>query len=427
VCALLLAPTARAGDTERVSVDGIGVEGDDTSSDPEISASGRFVVFESDATNLAPTVGPTNSFQDVFVHDRKTGETARVSVDSQGLEGNAGSDSPSISANGRFVAFASDATNLAPTPGLTNLFRDVFVHDRKRGETTRASVDAAGVEGDAASSSPAISADGRYVAFESDAASLVPSDTNDMTDVFVHDRKTGETTRVSRASPTVAATARGSFGTPQPNGPSSNPVVSANGRYVAFESLATNLVPGLGQNAFRDVFVHDRKTGETRRVSVDSAGAEGDEPSANPSISANGRYVAFESLATNLVPGDEEGLHVFVHDRKTGETTLVSLAPECAAMAVACSSPDISASGRYVAYQARDGNVGGDSDVFVYDRKTGETALGSVNGAGVEANDQSFSPELSASGRYVVFSSVADNLVPFDTNMVRDVFVHDRK
>jgi len=214
----------------------------------------------------------------------------RVSVASGGTQGNGDSGCPSISADGRYVAFQSYASNLVP--GDTNEVGDVFVHDRLTGQTTRVSVASDGTEGNDYSRRPSISADGRYVAFASLASNLVPGDTNGTWDVFVHDRLTGQTTRVSVAS-----------GGAQGNSGSWCPSISADGRYVAFQSYASNLVPG-DTNGVLDVFVHDRLTGQTTRVSVASDGTQGDSYSFGSSISADGRYVAFSSLASNLVPGD---------------------------------------------------------------------------------------------------------------------------
>jgi Tol biopolymer transport system component len=237
------------------------------------------------------------------VHDRLTGQTTRVSVASDGAQGNGDSECPSISADGRYVAFASLASNLVP--GDTNGRMDIFVHDRLTGQTTRVSVASDGTEGNGDSGFPSISADGRYVAFASLASNLVPGDTNGTWDVFVHDRLTGQTTRVSVAS-----------GGAQGNGDSRFPSISADGRYVAFQSYASNLVPG-DTNGVLDVFVHDRLTGQTTRVSVASDGTQGDSYSFGSSISADGRYVAFASYASNLVPGDTNGwADVFVAMRQ---------------------------------------------------------------------------------------------------------------
>jgi Tol biopolymer transport system component len=255
------------------------------------------VAFQSTASNLVS--GDTNGKYDIFVHDRQTGATTRVSVSSNGSEGNSNSYSPSISSDGSYVAFDSNASNLVP--GDTNENYDIFVHERQTGATSRVSVGSDGSEGNGRSSNPSISADGRYVAFNSDAGNLVPVDTNGDYDVFVHDRQTGATSRVSVSSD-------GSEG----NSYSLFPVISADGRYVAFASNAGNLVPG-DTNGIYDIFVHDRQTGATSRVSVSSDGSEGNDSSARPSISADGRYAVFSSVAGNLVSGDTNGFEdVFV-------------------------------------------------------------------------------------------------------------------
>jgi Tol biopolymer transport system component len=399
---------------QRVSVASDGTEGNDDSWWPSMSADGRYVAFQSRASNLVP--GDTNGTWDVFVHDRMTGQTTRVSVASDGTEGNGVSGLPSISADGRYVAFVSAASNLVP--GDTNGKFDVFVHDRVTGQTTRVSVASDGTEGNDDSWWPSISADGRYVAFSSLASNLVPGDTNGTWDVFVHDRLTGQTTRVSVASD----------GTQGNNG-SGDPSISADGRYVAFSSLASNLVPG-DTNGTWDVFVHDRLTGQTTRVSVASDGTEGNGVSRRPpSISADGRYVAFYSEASNLVPGDtNELVDVFVHDRLTGQTTRVSVASDGTQGNSYSQWPSISADGRYVAFMSWASNlVPGDTnevqDIFVHDRMTGQTTRVSVASDGTEGNGDSWLPSISADGRYVAFASEASNLVSGDTNGKRDIFV----
>jgi outer membrane protein assembly factor BamB/pimeloyl-ACP methyl ester carboxylesterase len=346
---------------QRVSVASDGSEGNNSSSSPSISADGRYVAFSSAASNLVP--GDTNGVPDVFVHDRTTGQTTRVSVASDGSEGNSSSSSPSISADGRYVAFSSAASNLVP--GDTNYVTDIFVHDRTTGQTTRVSVTSGGRQANYESSNPFISADGRYVTFYSDASNLVPEDTNETPDIFVHDRTTEETTRVSVASDGSQANDLGYYPF------TVYPSISSDGRYVVFSSEASNLVPG-DTNGQGDIFVHDRATGQTTRISVASDGSQANNGSDSPlSISSDGRYVAFGSYASNLVPGDtNNGTDVFVHDRMTGKTTRVSVASD-----------------------------------------------------GAEANDQSYYPSISADGRYVTFTSAASNLVSGDTNGAWDIFV----
>jgi Tol biopolymer transport system component len=287
----------RTGEATLVSVSSSGAEANGRSDSPSISADGRFVAFRSSATNLV--AGDTSSLRDVFVHDLATGKTRRVSVSSSGAEANDESATPSISADGRLVAFESDASNLVR--GDTNRSRDVFVHNLRTGKTRRVSVSSCGRQGNGRSREPAISADGRFVAFDSRARNLVPGDTNHASDIFVHNLRTGKTRRVSVSS-------RGR----QANKPSgavyhddrNRPIsISAHGHLVAFNSHATNLVRHDTNHRF-DIFVHDLRTGKTKRVSVGSRGGQGNRNSGAVSISADGRFVAFDSAASNLVRGD---------------------------------------------------------------------------------------------------------------------------
>ena len=333
---MMLAPlVTHAQTTTRVSVDDLGVEGNLPSGSSSISADGRFVAFNSLATNLV--VGDTNNTWDVFVHDRQTGVTQLVSVDSAGGQANDISASPSISADGRFVSFISNATNLVA--GDTNNAADIFVHDRQTGVTQRVSVDSLGGEANDLSDTHSISADGRLVAFETLATNLVTGDSNGGFDIFVHDRQTGVTTRVSVDSKGIEA-----------NDSSINPAISADGRFVVFRSDATNLVAG-DTNNVRDVFVHDRQTGAMTRVNVDSLGNESVDLGFStfdvPSISADGRFVTFASKASNLVGGDTNDWEdVFVHDLQTGATTRVSVNSEGVEANAWSLNSSISADGR---------------------------------------------------------------------------------
>ena len=415
-------PAPTAGTTTRVSVASDGTQANDFSDDSAISANGRFVAFDSPATNLVSD--DTNGVPDVFVHDRKTGQTTRVSVASDGTQGDCNSDFASLSATGRYVAFDSCASNLVS--GDSNGFVDTFVHDRQTGQTTLVSVASDGTQGnDSSSSHVSISANGRYVAFQSFASNLVSGDTNNTLDVFVHDRKTGRTTLVSVASD----------GT-QGNGLSAHPSLSANGRYVAFASSASNLAEGGDTNGAEDVFVHDRKTGRTTLVSVASDGTQGNGESAFPSISDTGRYVAFFSSASNLVSGDTNFTSdIFVHDRQTGQTTRVSVASDGTQANEGSGLLSISDTGRFVAFESIASNLvstdtNNSQDIFVHDRKTGQTTRVTVASDGTQANGGSFDPypfSISANGRFVAFSSDATNLVSGDTNGVTDIFVHDRQ
>jgi Tol biopolymer transport system component len=438
VAALAGAATAAPGLTELVSVRSNGKQGDGISgraSAPSTSANGVIVAFDSSATNLVG--GDTNGAVDVFVRDRSSGSTERVSVSSKGKQANSSSTGPAVSGDGRFVAFASSATNLVS--GDTNGRIDIFVHDRLTGETTRASVAADGTQGDNNSiGTAAISADGRFVAFASDASNLVPEPAFGR-QVYVKDLVTGAIERVSvdkHGNP-----AQG-FTTP--------PAISGDGRFVAFASGASNLVPR-DTNAALDVFVHDRETGATERVSVDSAGGEGDGSSFIPDLNGDGRFVTFASEATNLVPGDTNGFRdVFVHDLLTGATERVSVdsaGGEANGQSIGpgirgglAFGSRISADGRLVAFDSIATNLVPDDtntcgpfytdvpgqcpDVFVHDRLTGETVRVSVDSAGQQADGASTDPDISADGSTVAFFSAATNLVAEDTNGFPDIFVH---
>ena len=413
---LLLSHSAIAGITERVSISSAGTQGNYNSYESTISADGRYVAFYSYANNLV--AGDTNNEYDVFVRDQITGTTERISISTAGVEGNGSSNTPSISADGRYVAFQSTANNLVA--GDANGFADIFVRDRETGTTERVSVSSAGVQGNNSSTSPSISEDGRYVAFQSTANNLVSGDANGFADIFVRDRETGATERVSVSTAGLEG-----------NSYSAYPSISADGRYVAFQSSANNIVSE-DANGFADIFVRDRETGTTERVSVSSSGVEGNSTSSAPSISEDGRYVAFYANANNLVSGDTNSAgDIFVKDRETGTTERVSVSSAGVEGNSDSYSPSISADGRYVAFYSIANNlVSGDTnsagDIFVKDRETGTTERVSVSSAGAQGNGSSYNPSISTDGRYIAFYSGANTLVSGDTNSVYDVFVRDR-
>ena len=415
---------SETGVTTRVSVASDGSQSNDLSDSPSISADGRFVAFRSNATNLVG--GDTNHEQDVFVHNRATGQTELVSVASDGAQGNDWSASPSISADGRYVAFVSSATNLVSKD--TNGTKDIFIRDQQTGATTRTSVAWGGLQSNGPSDSPSISADGRFVAFKSNATNLVSEDTNDYADIFIRDQQTGSVKLISVSDSGWQADAD-----------SYQPVISANGRFVAFYTVADNLGAGGGIRAFPDIFVRDWQGETTTCISLALDGSLADAGSSLPSISADGRFVAFESSASNLVSGDTNGYKsdVFVHDRATGKTELVSVASDGTQASTGAGVPSISADGTFVSFVSGASNlVEGDtnerSDIFV--RFRGEmlplgpdsTTIVSVASNRSQGNGDSVLPSLSADGRFVAFVSEADNLVSEDTNGHRDVFVTDR-
>jgi Tol biopolymer transport system component len=341
----------------------------------------------------------------------------RASVTSAGLEADLGSVAAAISADGAVVAFASSARNLVE--GDRNDKSDVFVHNRISGRTSRVSVASDGTEADLWSYNPSISADGRLVVFESDATNLVPGDTNGFTDVFLHDRSTGRTQRVGTGSQGQQADL-----------PCFSPVISADGSTVAWQSYATTLVAGsvLG---LQHIYTRDLASGKTTRASVTPGGAPGNGSCFTPSLSGDGRFVAFSSHATNLVAGDFNGAQdIFVYDRVLGTTRIASVSSSGVQAASTSVSAALSGDGRFVAFVSWAKNlVPGDTndhtDVFVHDRVTGAIVRASVSTLGVQGEDHSAAPRLSWDGGIVVFASHSATLVEGDTNGQQDIFQRD--
>jgi Tol biopolymer transport system component len=355
------------GTTECVSVDSGGIPRvAGVYMGMSISSSGRYVVFYSQANDLVP--GDTNNVADIFMRDRLNGTTERISIGSTGVEANGESVFPCVTNDGRFVVFTSAASNLVA--GDTNAAWDIFLRDRQAGTTERVSISSASIQGNGMASAPTISADGRLVVFTSLASNLVSADTNGRWDSFVRDRQTGTTERVSVASD-------GTEG----DGDSASAVISANGQFVALSSNATNLVPG-DANGCGDIFVRDLQQDTTERVSVAPGTANADAYSGWPCISDDGRYVGFASAATNLIPGLTTPTGgVFVHDRLTGSTEIVSTLTGGALPNAFSHTPSISSCGRFVAFRSEatdlvPGDTNGHGDIFIHDRfATGFTSL----------------------------------------------------
>src|SRR5262245_36191 len=416
--ALLFVAPARGvtAETSRVSVSSSDVEGDNDSFAPiSMSATGRFIAFESSASNLVPN--DLGGHLDVFVRDKVNGATIRVSVNSAEKQGNELSQSPSISANGRFVAFESDATNLVKDD--TNHQTDIFVHDRKTGKTTRVDVKSNGNQARGGFSlEPAISGDGRFVAFYSEAKNLVNGDTNGAGDIFVRDRVAHTTRRVSIRS----------NGNQVALGATFEPGISADGRFVVFASNAPNLVPNDG-NGDQDIFLHTLRSGKIVRVSVSSSEAEGHGLSDRPALSADGRFVVFESGAEDLAGTDSNGQDdVFVRDRQNGTTEIVSISTASVASDGLSRFARVSADGRYVTFMsdattfvAEDTDP--ERDIYMRDRTLDTTTLVSVNDLGARGDGASHFGAISADGRFVAFGSAAQNLVSNDLNGVEDIFL----
>jgi len=390
-----------------------GTQANSDSYEPAVSADGRWVVYRSDASNLV--AGDTNGSYDVFVWDRVSEVTQRVSVASDGTQADYDSWGPAISADGRWVTYYSSASNLVA--GDTNGSYDVFVWDRVSGVTQRVSVASDGTQANYDSRGPSISADGRWVTYLSYASNLVAGDTNDRGGVFVWDRVSGTTQRVSVASDGTQA-----------NSDSWDPSISADGRWVTYGSWASNLVAS-DSNEQPDVFVWDRVSGATQRVSVASDGTQAYSGSYDPAISADGRWVTYLSYASNLVAGDTNGDYdVFVWDRVSGVTERVSVGSDGTQANSKSWNPAISADGRWVTYYSYASNLvagdtNGDYDVFVWDRVSGVTQRVSMASDGAQANYGSYAPAVSADGRWVTYESDAPNLVAGDTNGSVDVFL----
>ena len=416
--ASMATPALAAPNTRRMSVSGNGAQSNGNSTFSAVSQDGRYVAFDSNATNLIGL--DTNATSDIFVRDRKTGQTKRVSVRSNGTQGNGPSQIPDISGSGRFVTFMSSASNLVP--GDTNGTTDIFVRDRKKDKTIRVSTRSNGDQANGPSLYPKISADGRFVVFESSASNLAPGDGNGTTDIFVKDRKTGKTRRVNLRSNGTQANSSSNFAD-----------ISPNGRYVTFTSSATNLVSG-DTNGTQDVFLHDRNNGNTKRSSVGAAG-QGNGSSSLSSVSNKGQ-VAFASTSTNLVGGDTNAtLDVFVRNTPGNNTKRVSISSagvQANGQSPTNWRPQISSSGRYVAFESFASNlVGNDtnatSDIFVRDRKQNKTRRVSVRFDGSQANGLSALPDITNDGKFVTFVSQATNLIAGDTNALLDIFLRSTR
>ncbi len=435
--AAAISPAVQTVRTARVSVDSRELQGNDISgrsARPALNADGTVIAFDSIADNLV--TGDTNQSDDVFVRNRTTGRTHRVSVSSTGVQANGTSSRPDVSNDGRYVVFDSSASNLVP--GDTNNRTDVFMHDRMTGETTLVSQSSSGQQGNDSSFSPVISGNGHLVAFTTNATNLTRRPTNGA--IVIRNLLTGRTSI-------------GSFRLDGTAAPAASPSLSANGRYLAFASFVPDVVAGDTNDAF-DVFVRDRRLGITTRVSVDSEGAEAQGGgSFEPSLSADGHEVAFASEATNLVADDTNGVQdIFAHDMSNGTTQRVSVASDGSQAdgqsdgpgirGGSTFGPDISADGTKVAFDsiatnlvADDSNIctyspGGQSfpepgecpDVFVRDLSVGTTVRVSVSTAGAQEDDASTDPAISANGLRVAFFSAAA-FVTDDTNTCQPFFL----
>lgn len=426
---LVLSGTAAAlpapGFTELISVSSTGIQGDQDSQSPSISADGRFVAFVSLAENLVS--GDTNTAPDVFVRDRLLETTERVSVSSSGRQGDGPSGllnlmgGPSISGDGRFVAFSSEATNLVR--GDRNNTADVFVRDRLTGQTTRVSVATGGAEANAGGTEPDISRDGRFVAFLSNADNIVP-DNNFTADVFVHDRQTGVTERISEAPDGSDANSQSLFA----------PRLSAEGRFVYFSSFASNLVAGDPDNQDVDAYLFDRQTQTMTAITSDRPSSQVLNHGTAGGISGDGRYLTFTTQDITFITPDTNGFFedAWLVDRQTGDEVLVGVNDAGQQGDDSNFAGDVSDDGRFVTFVSRSTNLGGPTNfrenVYVRDRMAGTTRLASVASDGAEGDLDSIEPALTPDGLVVAFASRSSTFVPESQSFFAyDVFVRDAR
>lgn len=417
--------------TQRVSLDSSGKEAVGSSLNPNLSGDGRHLGFQS----TAPLDALASGFTDVYVRDRLNGTTTLVSFGQGGVAANSFSTDAHLSSDGRFVVFASSASNLIAND--TNGFDDIFLADRDPDQNgvfdegnldlVRVSLGVGAVEPNAPCSSPTISGDGRWVCFASLATNLIPGDSNGFSDVFAWDRVTGD----------LALLSLDDLGQ-QGNGPSSLSAISSDGRFVAFESLATNLVSFDG-NGVRDVFVRDRDPDQngvfdepgatTALISVSTLGAQANAASSAPAISGDGDSVAFQSTASNLAAGTTGGnVQVYVRLRSSNRTELVSRGFTGSPGDASSTFPAISADGATVAFESRatnliPGDTNGWDDVFRVDLAGATLVRASVSVPGTQSSLYSQRPALNADGSEIAFQSPADDLVAHDNNGSFDVFV----
>jgi hypothetical protein len=423
--AVTFAATAAAAPPELISINAAGNDTGNGASDQELlAADGRFVVFSSEASNFGPT--DSNGLGDVYLRDRQTQTTVLISVNAAGTDSaNAISAPLGISDDGRFVLFTTEASNVVTVPADTNGTGDLFLRDLQSGTTTLISVNAAGTgPGNSVSNDGVLSRDGRLVAFSSHATDFGYVDNNGGRDIFVRDWQAGTTELISVNG----------AGTQTSNGASTTPQFSADGNLVVYNSSGTDL--GFNDtNNLIDVFVRNRSADTTELVSWNAAETDSGNNQADFGIiSGNGRYVAFNSYATNhsITPDTNGQVDIYLRDLQAGVTTLLSANAAGTDSAAGISFAQVlSDDGRFVAFHSTaDDVVSNDSnggfDVFVKDQQLGTTSLVSVNAAGTtSAAGASYGSEISRDGRYVVFLSEAADVAAPDTNLNTDLFRRD--
>jgi fibronectin type 3 domain-containing protein len=401
--------------TTLISVRPDGIQGDYSSFGATITPDGRYVAFASAAQNFDAS-GDTNWKIDIFVKDTTTGVIQRCKSTTSGAEPNGNSYLPKISADGRYVAFYSDANNFVA--GDNNFAYDIFRWDRQTNTVALASISSSGTSTNHNSDLPSISEEGRYVAFLSFANNLVSGDTNGQGDIFVRDMANGTTERVSLSPSGGQSASHCRY-----------PSMSANGRYVSFQCEGNDLTPGDTNNA-ADIYVRDRVSNTTELVSVTDNEQQANSSAQYSAVSNDGRYVVFNSWATNLVAGDTNGYaDVFRRDRVGGTTVRVSVNTNGTQKdAEESAYPAISSDGMVVAFASNTFTIdemmgfpmADPQYASVYDFNTGVVAPLSIPGGNVTGD-----PTLSTNGRWIVFTDNGYGF-PGDTNWLSDIFLYDR-
>lgn len=418
-----LAPMALAQSNSKLSVSTSGAQPTASCSTGQahdaLSPDGRFVVFSSSAANLA--AGDLAGYSDVFLRDTQRSTTTRISLTTSGAEPFGDSSAGVASDDGRFLAFQSEATNLAA--GDFNGTSDVFVRDLQTGVTTIVSASGAGVVGNGRSFAPSISADGLRIAFVSEASNLVANDGNAVADVFVR----------NLSNNSIKLVTKGVGGIPA-DGASSRAVISGDGRFIAYVSGATNLVAG-HSGTFQDVFVTSFATGATELVSLATGGAQGNADSGAPTISHDGNRIAFASSAQNFGTVAAGTSNVFLRDRGAATTLLLSAQPNGTPANGSSDRPLISANGSFVCFRTAASNLaagesGTTPDAYVTEISTLLHQRASVPTSPLpsELNSGGVAEILGVTddGRYGVFSTAASNIVASEPNdNVVDIFRHD--
>ena len=409
--------TQQLNSIERLVIGKDNLEFNQDSSQAVITGDGRYIAFMSLADNLI--ANDRNDFPDIFVYDRNSKTAERVSIANDGSEANSFSKEPVISDDGRYIVFVSEADNLVAND--LNKNTDIFIRDRQNKTTERISLNSDNIEAESYSFSPTISNDVRHVAFESDADNLVAEDNNRARDVFLRDRNLNTTEVISVSSDNILGNKR-----------SKDAAINGDGRYVVFESDADNLVAE-DNNDDTDIFLRDRDNKTTEVISISTEGLGGNGYSFNPVISDDGRYVVFESKANNLVPDDNNSkVDIFLRDRTLEITTRISEAADGTESNGDSFNPVISDDGRYVIFESKANNLVPDDtnnleDIFVRDLFSGTLERINLDAESIQANNKSFGASISDLGQYITFSSEANNLIVADSNGAQDIFIKEYK